>query len=130
MIWNKPYLKKKKKKKKIIIIIICQQSHPNWHTIKPRTPEHETREHETPADQRNNWTLPETPAEHSRKPTEHQRNTSGTVLELYKTNNNCSIFKRKFKLSTQGWNILYCWYKLFIYFSLFKVGFHVVEKFN
>ena len=54
-----------------------------WHTIKPGTPEHGTGEHGTPEHpgtvaEQLNITLPGTPAEHSRIPTEYRRNTSGT----------------------------------------------------
>ena len=59
------------------------------HTLKPGTPEHGTTERGTPSEQQNihprtvaeHWTLPGTPAEHPRIPTEYQRNTSGTPQE-------------------------------------------------
>ena len=64
---------------------------------QPGTPGHGITEHGTPAEQRNtpeqwqnNYTLPGRPVEHR-----------GTT-EPYKTKNNCSIFKRKFR--TQNLN--------------------------
>ena len=33
-------------------------------------------------------------------------------------------------LLTQGWNTFYCWHKLFIYFSLFKVGLENVQPYG
>ena len=60
------------------------------HSIKLGTPEHGTAERGTPAEQRNtleqwrnNQTLPGTPAEHPRIPTEYPRNTSVTPPELW-----------------------------------------------
>ena len=80
------------------------------------TEQRNTEQRNTPEQWRNNWTLPGTLAEHP-----------GTT-KSYKTKNNYSAFKRKFK--TQNLNfqlkvktlfiadINY----LFIYFSLFKAG--------
>ena len=79
--------------------------------------------------------------EHQRNTREYQRNTNVTLVvhpgttEPYKTKNNFSIFKRKFKLQKLNFqlkvetlfiaDINY----LLIYFSLFKVGLHVVKIF-
>ena len=113
------------------------------HTIKPGTPEHGTAEYGTPAEQRNtpeqqrnNCTLPGTPVEHPRIPTKYQRNTSGwntpRTMEPYKTKNNCSVFKKKFKPQNLKVEILFIAdiNYLFIYFSLFKVGLQVVKNFK
>ena len=117
-----------------------------WHTIKPGTPEHGTGEHgttaehqNTPEQWRNNWTLPY--PEHQQNTPEYQRNTDVTpaehlgTTESYKTKNNCSIFKRKFKPQNLNFQLKFETFSiadiiyLFIYFSLFKFGFHVVKKF-
>ena len=80
--------------------------------------------------------------EHQRNTLEYHPNTNVTpaehpgTTEPYKTKNNCSDFKENLNLAlihltlaTQDGNIFYCWYYLFIYFSLFKVGLHEVKKF-
>ena len=71
------------------------------HTIKPGTPEHgPPAEQRTP---RNSGGTTEHYPEHQRNTPEYQPNTKVTPVEYpgrtepYKTNNNCSIFKRKFK---------------------------------
>ena len=116
------------------------------HAIKPGTPENETTEHRTPAEQqntpehwRNNGTLQQntsgTPpnTNTNRTPT---RNTSGPTWNNCKMKNNCSEFRGNLNLAlihlttalSTGWKYLLL-IILFIYYSLFKVGLHVVEKF-
>ena len=67
-------------------------------------------------------------AEHPGILTEQQRNSSRTPR-----NNEIIQNETHLTLSTQGWKIFYCRYKLlthlFIYFFLFKVGLHEVKIF-
>ena len=53
-------------------------------------------------------------------------------MEPYKTKNNCSVFKKKFKPQNLKNEILFIAdiNYLFIYFSLFKVGLQVVKNFK
>ena len=82
-----------------------------------------TENRNTPEQWRNNWTLPGTPGEHP------------VTTKPYKMKSNCNAFKRNFKtqylnfqLNIETLFIADINY-LFIWFSLFKVGLHVVKIF-
>ena len=82
-----------------------------WHTIKPETPEHGTRNTDETAELQGNSTTRNAgrTGEHSatmteqRNSSEYQRNTNVTAakhhgtMEIYKTVNSCIVFLKKFK---------------------------------
>ena len=112
------------------------------HTRKPGTPEQQNTEHRrNSGTSRNSGGTTEHYPEHQRNTPEYQRNTNVTLVEhprtteSYNTKNKCSIFKRKFKLQNLSFQLRVETFfigdinHLFIYFSLFKVGLHVVQNF-
>ena len=120
---------------KLVIRAQFRISYIGYWTPERRNTEHR-RNSRTP---RNSGRTTEHYPEHQRNTAEYQRNTNVTAVkypgttEPYKTKNNCSIFKRKFKtqklnfqLKAETLFIAEINY-LFIYFSLFKVGLQAVK---